>query len=104
MKRTQSLLILLLLVSVAGCSKSAQTDPSNSLRKEISRERAIEVARTQVKFQVKSVIAKKATDNGHPVWRVTFRGEPVSGAPPMSEIMIVLVNRKTGEIVSIAQS
>ena len=70
----------------------------------MTRERAIEIARSQVKFQPKSIVAEKATETGRPVWRVTFRGEPVSKEHPFSELMIVTLDRKTGEIVSIAQS
>jgi len=105
MIRARSLLLLALLgVLAARLPESVRSDPSNPLRKEISRQRAIEIARPQVKFQVKSVAAKRDTDNGRPVWRVTFRGKHVSEGHPMTEIMIVLVDRKTGEIVSLAQS
>lgn len=105
MKHAPLLLILVLLVSLPGClTKPAQKDASGSPKNEISRERAIEIARSHVKFQPKSITAKKTADNGRPVWRVTFRGEPVSQVHPMGEILIVIVDRKTGEIVSVAQS
>lgn len=105
MKHERLLLILVLLLSLPAClTKPAQQDASSSPKNEISRERAIEIGRTQVKFQPKTINAEKTTDNGHPVWRVTFRGEPVSQTHPMGEILIVILDRKTGEIVSIAQS
>jgi hypothetical protein len=105
MKHARLLLILVLLVSLPGClTKPTHKDPSRSPKSEISRERAIEIGRTHVKFQPKSITAEKTTDSGRPVWRVTFRGEPVSQVHPMGEVFIVIVDRKTGEIVSVAQS
>jgi hypothetical protein len=37
-------------------------------------------------------------------WRVTFRGEPVGQVNAIGEIMIISIDRFTGEIVSVAQS
>jgi predicted small lipoprotein YifL len=105
MKFAVSFFILLLMAPLAGCPrKSPQKVPSNSSQREISRERAIEIARSHVKFQPKSINAEKATENGRSVWRVTFRGEPVGQVSVMGEIMIISIDRFTGEIVSIAQS
>lgn len=99
------LFMLLLLIPSMGCShKSAQKVPPGNSPKEISRERAVEIARSQVKFQPKSISAEKATENGRPVWRVTFRGEPTGQGGVMGEVMIVSLDRFTGEVVSIAQS
>ena len=105
MKHARLLLILAVLVSLPGClTKPTPKNPSGSPKNGISRERAIEIARIHVKFQPRSINAEKSEDNGRPVWRVTFRGEPVSQVHPISEILIVLLDRKTGEIVSMAQS
>lgn len=105
MKHARLLSILVLLVSLPSClTTPTQKDPSGPPKNEISRERAIEMGRTQVKFQPKSITAEKTKENGRPVWRVTFRGEPVSQVHPMGEIFIVILDRKTGEIVSVAQS
>ena len=75
-----------------------------SVPREISRERAIEIARPHVTFPPNSVEAEKATVRGRPVWRVTFRGEPVSQVHLMGEVVVVEVDRETGEIVSLAMS
>ena len=105
MKVAVSFLILILIIPFEGCTyKSAQKVPSTNSRKEISRERAIEIARSQVKFQPKSIEAEKAIENGRSVWRITFRGEPPGQVNVMGEIMIISLDRLTGEIVSIAQS
>jgi hypothetical protein len=91
------LLISWLIVMLAGC-------PPKSDQKEISRERAIEIARARVNFKPKGVEAVKATEDSRPVWRVTFRGEPVSQVHLLGEVMVISVDRVTGEIVSIAKS
>ena len=78
--------------------------PPKSDQKEISRERAIEIARVRVNFKPKSVEAVKATEDNRPVWRVTFRGEPVGQVHLLGEVMMVSVDRVTAEIVSIAKS
>jgi len=75
-----------------------------NFRAEISRERAIEIARPHVSFPVKSVEAEKTVVHGRPVWRVTFGGEPVSRVHLMGEVVVVEVDRETGEIVSLAMS
>src|SRR5262249_23580012 len=96
MMRASLFIILVSLVSLVGClTKSTQNNQTSSRSKEITRERAIEIARPQVKFQPKSITAEKATDNGRAVWRVTFRGEPVTQVHPMAEIMIVNVDRQS---------
>lgn len=97
------LIILLMAPFEAVHHKSAQKVGASS-KKEISRQRAIEIARSHVKFKPKSIKAEKATENGRPVWRVTFRGEPVGKVNKIGEIMIISLHRFTGEIVSVAQS
>jgi hypothetical protein len=98
-------LILALLLPLSSClTNPTQKAPLGSPKTEISRERAIEVGRTHVKFQPQSITAEKTTENGSPVWRVTFRGKPVSQVHPMGEILIVILDRNTGDVVSIAKS
>jgi hypothetical protein len=79
------------------------TCPSPS--REISRERAVAIAQTDVAFQIVSVNAERVVDNGLRVWRVTFQGPPASPDHPLLRpILIVLVDARTGEIVSLAKS
>ncbi len=91
------LLYPVFLILLAGC-------PSSTIRKEISKEHAIEIARAHVNFQPKTTEAEKATEDGREVWRVTFRGESVSQIHLHPQTMIVTVDRKTGEIVSLSKS
>jgi outer membrane murein-binding lipoprotein Lpp len=81
---------------LAGCSGTRRAD-------EISRERAIELAQAQVSFQPLSVEAERAVEEGHRVWRVTLRGRDIGPGRPIGEIAIVILDRRTGEIVSLAR-
>ncbi len=91
--------------AIAGAqTKPPSAQESQPARKEISRERAIEIARERVDFKPKSARAVKAIEDKRKVWRVTFRGEPISKVHPMGETMIVSVDRFTGEIVSVSKS
>jgi hypothetical protein len=96
-KNAVPLLLAAALAALAACA-------SNSSGEEISREQAIEIARQHVTFEPRSIEAEKATDEGRPVWRVTFRGEPLGPTHPMGELQIIFVDRKTGEVVSLAMT
>lgn len=71
---------------------------------EISREKAIEIARQHLEFEAQSTEAVRTTDEGRPVWQITFRGEDIGPGRPIGEVLIVLVDRKTGEVVSIGMT
>ncbi len=104
MKFAGSFVILLLAVPFMDCPHQFTQTVASISRKEISRARAIEIARSQVKFKPKSITAEKMKENRRPVWRVTFRGEPPGKGNVMGESMIISIDRFTGQIVSIAQS
>ena len=95
MKKTLSLLALSLLVLAACASQSAG--------QEISKERAIEIARSHVDFEPGKIEAAKETEEGRPVWRVTFYGKGVDAVHP-GQVSFVVVDRKTGEVVSLGMS
>ena len=98
MKKTTALLTLFLLALavLAACA-------SQGAGQEISEERAIELARQHVTFEPGKVEAVKDTEENRPVWRVTFYGKGVSAERP-GAVMIVVLDRKTGEMVSLAMS
>ena len=79
----------------------ACTGPSEA---EITRDRAIEIARQQIAFQPDSTEATRTTSNGKRVWRVTFRGRLPGQPPGLFETAIVEVDRSSGEIVSVART
>jgi hypothetical protein len=89
---------LVLLAVVA--SLAATCGPS---RAEISRERAVTIARSQASFVPDSIDAQRLTSSGIPVWRVTLRGRLPGQPPPLFETVIVEVDAGSGSIVSIAR-
>ncbi len=92
-----SVLAFLALLSVAAtCTSRAP---------EITSERAVAIARTQVPFEPASIETERVTDEGQRVWRVTFRGTPASPDHPLLRpVVIVLIDRRTGEVRSVAKS
>lgn len=92
-----------LLVAVLGLAGLGVTCPTQT--PEISRERATAIAQAQVSFEIDSVDAERITEEGRRAWRVTFRGKPVSPDHPLLRpIVIVVVDARTGEVISIAKS
>jgi hypothetical protein len=74
------------------------------LASEITRERAMDIARSQVTFQVSRIDAVKESVKGRPIWRVTIRGRLPGQPPELFETRIVEIDRVSGAIVSIARS
>ena len=71
---------------------------------EITRERAVEIARGQVSFKPDSIEAVRTTSGPRAVWRVTLRWR-LPGQPPMLfETVVVEIDRRTGEVVSVART
>ena len=93
----RTIFFLLFSLLALACASGARDE-------EISRERAIELARQHLTFEAKSVEAEQATEQGRPVWRVTFRGREASPPDSMGEFLAVAIDRKTGELVSIAMA
>jgi Peptidase propeptide and YPEB domain len=89
-----------ILVAIVLALAVACTGPSET---EISRDRAIEIARQQITFQPDTTDVTRTTSNGRPVWRVTFRGTRPGQPPGLFETATVDVDRSNGEIVSIAR-
>jgi hypothetical protein len=98
MKKTLALLVLplLALLTLAACA-------SRTAGGEISEERAIEIARQHLQFEARTTEAERMTDQGRAIWRITFKGR-LPGEGGIGEVLIVDIDRKTGEMVSIAMS
>ena len=71
---------------------------------EISRDRAIEIARSHVSFTPDTVDAMQTTSGTRLLWRVTFRGRLPGQPADLFETTIVELNRVTGEVVSISRT
>jgi hypothetical protein len=92
-----AIFFLLLAFIALACASGAKDE-------EISRERAIEIARQHLTFEAKSAEAEQSTEQGRPVWRVTFRGKEPNPPHSMGEFLAVTIDRKTGEMVTVGMS
>ena len=88
---------ILLLVAAMACASAA---PHIG----ITRERAIVIAKTQVKWTPFDEAATRATSNGRAIWRVTLKGRLPGQPPLLFETRIVEVDVRTGEIVSVSKT
>lgn len=98
MPRLPALLVLICL-SFTGL---AATCPSAA--SEISRQRAIDIARPHATFAIVSTEAVRTTEDGRAVWRVTMQGAPLAPGSPLRPTVIVFIDRQSGEVISIAKS
>ena len=71
---------------------------------EITSDRAIDIARSQISFAPDTVDVARASSNSRQVWRVTFRGRLPGQPPGLFETAIVEVDRVSGEVVSIGRT
>lgn len=90
-------ILLLFFSGIGGCAARARTN-------EISRERAIEIAKPHASFPIGRVEAEKAISDGRPVWRVRLQSEPEKSQPLLKETVVVEVDRATGSVVSVGKS
>ena len=93
---------LLLIVAIAVAATGAVCNPIKST--DVSRERAIEIARQDIKFTVDSVEAIQTTSEGRVVWRVTIKGRLPDQPPDLFETRIYDIDAQSGEIVSVSTS
>jgi hypothetical protein len=71
---------------------------------EITRDRAIALAKAQVKFEPFDVKAQRTRTNGRAIWRVELKGR-LPGQPPMLfETAIVEIDAVSGAVVSVAKT
>jgi hypothetical protein len=99
--RRHACFVLALALAVA--SLGALCEPQ-STAKEITRERAIQIARQEVQWQADTVQAERATSLGRDVWRVTFQRRLPDAPPGLFDTHIVEIDARTGEIVTVSIS
>ena len=80
---------------LAACGHFAST--------EITREHAIELAKHELSFQPDQIEAIRAFSGVTPVWRVTLRGRLPGQPPGLFDTWVIELDRRTGDIVSIAR-
>lgn len=78
--------------------------PAGPVDSSLTREQAIEIARSEVSFNPESVEVELLASREMPVWRVTFRGRLPSQPPGLFETMIVYVDAASGDIVRISRT
>lgn len=88
--------VLLLVAAMACASATPQVG--------ITRERAIAIARTQVKWTPFDETATRATSNGRQIWRVTLKGRLPGQPPLLFETLIVELDAGTGEVLSASRT
>jgi hypothetical protein len=89
--------VALLLAAAMGCASAAP--PTG-----ITRDRAIKIAVTQVKWTPSDVAAVRVTASGRRVWRVTLKGRLPGQPPLLFETAIVDLDARTGEVVSVSKT
>ena len=94
--RRAALAVITVLLLATACVQRPQVG-------EISRARAIELARQRIAFSPDRIDALKTTSDERPVWRVTLRGRLPGQPPGLFETLMVELDRRTGEIVSVAR-
>ncbi len=92
-------IVLFSLLPLFALSACSPTSPSS----EITRERAIELARQHVSFEPTSVAANTDSRQGRPVWVVTLRRADGSHGG-LGQFAEVTLDRRTGVLVTIAMS
>jgi len=85
-----------------GPAPAVAVPPAVGAAQEITRERAIEIARQHVTFEPTSTEAVSTVREGKQVWVVTFRRAGQSGG--LGQFMEVTIDRATGMVVSLAMS
>jgi len=110
--RSRFVLVLAMAFAALGarCDPPATSDevqgPASKIApkesNEITRERAIEIARKQVSFKPESVEAVQVISEGpehRTVWRVTFTGRLPDQLPGLFETRIFEIDLRTGDII-----
>jgi len=88
--------LALLLFGLSACSP---TSPSS----EITRDRAIDLARQHISFEPTNIATETDSRQGRPVWVVTFRRADGSHGG-LGQFVEVTLDRRTGQLVTIAMS
>ena len=82
----------------------AMACPVGPLESQISREQAIEIARQELSFEPDSMEAVLSESRERPLWRVTFRGRLPGQPPGLFETVIIEVDARSGDVVSISRT
>ena len=90
-------LVLAALLLQGGCAHATAA-------REISRERALQIARREISFEPDRIDARRVAAESGPVWRVVFRGRLPGQPPLLFETYVVDVSRRTGAVMIVARN
>jgi Peptidase propeptide and YPEB domain len=98
--------VALAVASMGAFCEPLTNSPSNQQTKPetISRERAIEIARQEVRETTDTVEAIQTTTQGRVIWRVTFKRRLLDAPPGLFETRIVEIDAGTGELIGVFMS
>jgi hypothetical protein len=88
---------VLLVVATIACASSAH-------RTYITRDRAVAIARAQVKWAPFDVRASRAASSGRQIWRITLKGRLPGQPPLLFETVTVELDAGTGDLVSVSKT
>lgn len=70
----------------------------------ISKQAAIDIARKQFDFAPLETEVEAVKEAGKDAWKVTLRGHPPGPKSPIGQFGEVVIDRETGDILSLSQS
>ena len=85
------------IVLTLGCASAPRTT-------ELTRDRAVALARAQVSFEPFEIKARRTRTNGRPIWRVELKGRLPGQPPLLYETAVVEIDAVSGSLVSIART
>ena len=95
--RSVARLVFVGVVLTLGCASAPR--PA-----EVTRDRAVALARAQVSFEPFEIKARRTRTNGRAVWRVELKGRLPGQPPLLFETAVVEIDAVSGGVVSIART
>ena len=95
--RSGARLVVVGVVLTLGCASAPRTT-------EVTRDRAVAVARAQVSFEPFEITARRTRTNGRAVWRVELKGRLPGQPPLLFETAVVEIDAVSGGVVSFART
>ena len=95
--RSVARLLALGVVLTLGCASAPRTT-------ELTRDRAVDLARAQVSFEPFEIKARRTRTNGRQVWRVELKGRLPGQPPLLFETAVVEIDAVSGGVVSVART
>ena len=95
--RSVARLVVVGVLLTLGCAHAPRTT-------EVTRDRAIALARTQVSFEPFEIKARRTRTDGRAVWLVELKGRLPVQPPLLFETAVVEIDAVSGGVVSVART